>query len=148
LLTLVREEIERAHIVQSVRQLDDNHAHVLCHCHENFTEIFRIRILLGLEHDFFQLGYACNKFKHLFAKFPFDILLACRRILNDVVQERGGNRRPVQAQIHQNIGYRAGVDKVRFARGALLVRVRIPCKQKRLFQLCRFFLRIFRFNFF
>ena len=97
LLAFVRKEIERTHIVQTVGKFDDNHPHVLCHCHENFTEVFRFFRFFRFKFDFFEFGYATYKRQHFFPKFPFNIFRRRRSVFNDVVQKRRRYRRFVQS---------------------------------------------------
>ena len=54
-LLAVRHRTEGTHIVQTVGEFDDDNAHVLCHRHENFAEVFRLFLFLRTEHDFIEL---------------------------------------------------------------------------------------------
>ncbi|MNN73661.1 hypothetical protein D3C81_1897950 [compost metagenome] len=54
-LTLLRLVFERSHIVQSVRQFNDDHPNVLCHGDEHFAVVLVLLLLFGLEFNPLQL---------------------------------------------------------------------------------------------
>ena len=120
-----RKKIQRTHVVQTVGKLDNDDADILRHGDKNFAEIFRFRLFFRLEHDFIEFGYARNKLKHLVAEFAAHVLFVRLGILDDVVQQRRRNRIGVESELDQNFRYRTRVNKVRFARRAPLVTVRI-----------------------
>ena len=91
-----RKKIERTHIMQAVGKFDDNDADILRHGDEYLAEVFRFRLFFRLEHDFIEFGHARNKLEHLVAEFAAHVLFVRLGILDDVVQERGGDRRGVQ----------------------------------------------------
>ena len=124
-LALLGQEVERTHIVQTVCQLDDDDADVLGHGDEDLAEIFRFLFLAGLEHDLVQLGDAADQFEHFLAEFGADVVLRGGRVLDDVVQKGGGDGGAVQTQFDEDLRDRAGVDKIRLPRSALLAAVRL-----------------------
>ena len=56
-LPLLGKKVKRTHIVQTIGKFDDDDADILCHRHENFLEVFRLLLFMGLEFDFIEL---CN----------------------------------------------------------------------------------------
>ena len=86
--------------MQSVGELYNNNAHVLRHCDENPTEVFRLRLFFGLIDDFFELGNARYEAQHLVAELTLDILFRGLGILDNVVQKRRRDNRRIQAHFH------------------------------------------------
>lgn len=124
-LALFGKEVEGAHVVQAVGELDDDDADVLRHRHENFAEVLRFLLLARLKDDLIQFGDARNEQKHLVAEVAADVLLGDGSILDDVVQKGSRDRRAVQSQLDEDLRHGARVDEVRLARGALLPAVRL-----------------------
>jgi len=55
-LLLPAEVLDRAHVVQPVGELDQDHAHVLRHRHDHLAIVLRLRLLAALEADPGELG--------------------------------------------------------------------------------------------
>ena len=79
--------MQRAHIVQPVRQLDQQHADIFRHREDQFAEIFRLLGLIGLQFDARQLGDAVNQPRDAGAELFLDILERGERILDRIMQQ-------------------------------------------------------------
>jgi hypothetical protein len=53
--------VQRAHVVQPVGQLDEDHAHVARHRQQHLAEVFGLRVLDRLELDLVELGDAVDQ---------------------------------------------------------------------------------------
>ena len=137
LLPRLRKAGNRAHIMQPVGQLDENHPDILGHGEEHPAEILRLFFLFRFEFDLRQLGHAHNERADLFAEHFADIRFGARRILHDVVQKRRGDRAVIESEIEQNIRHRDRVNDIRLARLALLPVVHFLRIGKRPFQYVR-----------
>ena len=116
LLLLHRLMRERPHIVQPVRQLDQNDADVLRHGEKHFPQIERLifQLLGGLfllpaaliiilgEFKLGELCHAIDKKRHIRAKIRLDLFPGEQSILHHIVQKTSRNRLLVHFQIGQN----------------------------------------------
>ena len=67
-LLVVVEELQRAHVVQPVGQLDQQHADVLGHRQHQLAEVLRLPRVLRLQLDAGELGDAVDQARHLGAE--------------------------------------------------------------------------------
>ena len=86
-LAFFRLVFERAHIMQPVRQLDQNDADVLRHGDEHFAVILVLLLFLGPELDLLQLGQAVDEHGAVSPKFRDDLFKRDGRIFHDIMQE-------------------------------------------------------------
>ena len=61
LLAFHRKEVERTHIVQSVRKLYNDNPYILRHRDEKLAEVFRLLLFLRGKLYPFELGYTLNE---------------------------------------------------------------------------------------
>ncbi len=116
--------LERAHVVQPVRQLDQNHPDVLGHGQEHLAKGLGLGLLPVGEVELRELGHAVHQQGHLVAEHRAHVVQrAALHVLHAVVQKarRDGGR--VQHQIRQYDRHRAGVAKIGIARFPHLVGV-------------------------
>ncbi len=111
-----RHVVERAHIVQAVGQLDQDHAHVRGHRQQHLAEIFRLRFDQALKLDFFQLRQAVHQVGDGGAEALDQLFLLDVLVFHDVVQEGGHDGLGVELPFGADFGDGDGVDDVRFAR--------------------------------
>ncbi len=64
-LGLVGDVMERAHVVQPVGELDQQHADVVGHGEQEFAQIFRRALVLALRLDLGELGDAVDHPRHV-----------------------------------------------------------------------------------
>ncbi len=133
LLFLRRLVLERAHIVQTVRQLDQDDTDVLDHGQKHFAQILGLHLLLGLrlvrvvpgKLDLFELRHTVHQLCDIAAEGVGEVLLGIDRILHHVVQKPGCDRFLVHLQIRQNNGNVQRMNDVRLTALTLLPLVRL-----------------------
>ncbi len=86
-------EMQGAHIVEAVGELDQQHAHVLGDGEEKLAQVFRLRRPHRDEVEALQLGEALDQGRDLMPEELVDLLARRRRILDGVVEHRGDDRR-------------------------------------------------------
>ena len=64
-LLLLRQVLDRAHVVQAIRELDRDHARVVGHRHDHLAVVVGLRLLAGLELDPRQLRHALDELRDL-----------------------------------------------------------------------------------
>ena len=102
-----------AHIVQPVRQLNDNHPHIPVHGHKHFANVLRLHFLPGRQGDLTQLGYAVHQQRHLRAKLAGDIVNVIGRVFYHIVEQRADDTLIVHAQFKQDFRHRHRVHNIR-----------------------------------
>ncbi len=81
--------VQRAHVVQAVGQLDQDHAHVARHRQHHLAETFGIGFLAVAELDLVELGDAFDQFGHALAEGIGDERCAAGRVFQGVMQDGG-----------------------------------------------------------
>ena len=94
-----RHHRDRAHVVQSVGQLDQQHAPVLGHRDEHLADRRGLLVLLGVELEPVELGDAVDDGGDLVPELIGQPLLGDPGVLHGVVQQRRRDGRLVEAQI-------------------------------------------------
>ena len=115
LLPLRREELQRAHVVQAVGQLDQHHANVVHHGQYHLADVLGLRFFGRGEVNFADLGDAFDDVGNLLAEFRVNLVDRDRGVFDHVVQQAGRDRRGVQAHLRQNRGYLQRMRQVWFA---------------------------------
>ena len=128
LLALGRLIPERAHIMQSVSQLNHDDPDVLGHGKKHLAQVFRLHLQLfiglirpGGQWDPFQLGHAVHQQRHVLPKLPLQILLRHDGILHHVMEKPRHNGLLIQLQIRQHNGHIQGMNDIGLPRLAELV---------------------------
>ena len=107
---------QRAHVVQPVGQLDQQHAPVVGHGHEHLADGGGLLGLLGVELEAVELGDAVHHLGHAGPEGLADRLEGEAGVLHGVVQEGGGHRLGVEAQLGHDGGHGDRVGDVGLAR--------------------------------
>ena len=102
-LLLLAEVLDRAQVVEPVGELDQDHAHVLGHRHDQLAVVLGLRVLAALELDARQLRDALDERRDLVAELGADVLDLDAGVLDDVVEQRGGERRLVELQLGEDL---------------------------------------------
>ena len=87
-LLLLRQRAERAHVVEAVGQLDQDHPDVGGHRHHHLAVVLGLPLVAALEGDPGQLRDAVDELGDLLAELVADLLEAGAGVLDRVVQER------------------------------------------------------------
>ena len=126
LLTLRRLRLERTHIVQPVRQLDEHHADVLAHGEDHLADGLRLLLHAGGKVKALELGDAVHQQRDLLAELLLDDLERhVLAVLHGVVKQARSDGRRVEHQVRQDAGDRAGMDEIRLTGLSLLSRMRL-----------------------
>ena len=81
-------KMQRAHIVQPVGELDQQHANIFRHRQDQLAEIFRLLGLVGLQFDARQFGDAVDQPRDVRAEQFLDVFQRGQRVLDRVMQQR------------------------------------------------------------
>jgi len=108
-LLLLAEILDRAQVVQAVRQLDQDDAQVLGHRDDQLPVVLRLGVLAALELDAGQLRDALDEIRDLVAELRAHLLDVGGRVLDDVVQQRRRERRFVELEPGEDLRDAPGV---------------------------------------
>ncbi len=107
--------VERAHVVQPVGELDEDHADIACHREQHLAEVLRLLVFLAFEFDAVELGDAVDEIGHHLAELLGDLGLGDRRVFHHVVEQRGGERLRVEMPLREDLRDRERMGDVGFA---------------------------------
>ena len=126
-------KFQSTHIVQTVRQLDDDHPDVLGHGQKHLPQVLRLdlQLILGIA-ELSQLGHPVHQESDLFPKFPGDILQRHVRILHHVMEHPCRDGFLIHLQVGKNDPHPHGMDQVRLSGLAHLVLMRFLRQMVRL----------------
>ena len=102
LLPRRREELQGAHVVQAVGQLDEDDADVVHHGQHHLAHVLGLRLFRRGEVDLADLGDAFDDVRDLLAKLGLDLVDGDRGVFDRVVQQAGGDGRGVQLHLGQH----------------------------------------------
>jgi hypothetical protein len=117
-LLLRSDEAERAHVVQPVGQLHQQHAHVARDGQDELAQVLGLPGVLALQLQPGELGHALHQLRHLLAEQAGDLGPVGRGVLDDVVQQGGDDRRGVEPVLREDSGHLDRVGEVGVAGGA------------------------------
>jgi hypothetical protein len=129
------DRVERAHVVQPVRELDQHDAHVARHRQQHLAEVLRLRLLGRGELQLVELGDAVDQVGDHGAEALDQLLLGDAGVLEDVVQQRGLDRGAVEPPVREDLGDRERVRDVRGAAAAELPQVSLVGEAERVLDL-------------
>ena len=121
----VLHEMQRAHVVQPVGELHQQHADVAADRQHQLAEVLRLLGAVGLQLQPGQLGDAIDQPGDLAAEAGLDLRQLDRRVLDHVVQQAGGDRGGVQPIARQDVGHRDRMGDIGIAVVAALRAVRL-----------------------
>ena len=117
--------MERAHVVQPVGELDQQHADVVRHGEQELAQILR-RALFSLCASILESLVTPSTSRATLLPNSFSISLGRRqRVLDRVVEDRGDDRLVVEMQVGQDAGDFDRMAEIGIARGALLGAMRL-----------------------
>ena len=123
LLLLRRHESQSAHVVETIRQLDDEHADVACHGHDHLADCLRCGGL-AVGHPV-ELGHAVDQVGYLVAEVLAEFVEGIARVLDRVVQECGRQRGRRHAELGEDGRHSEGMGDVGIPGAALLVAMQV-----------------------
>ncbi len=112
------DEMQRAHIVQPVAQLDQQNADILAHRQQELAQILRRALVLGHLLDARELGHPVDQPRDLGPEIGLNILDRGERVLDRVVEQRGGDGFLIELEIGHQPGDLDRVAEIGIARGA------------------------------
>ncbi len=115
--------MQRAHIVQSVGEFDQQHANVIRNGEQELAQVFRRAFVVGLRLNLRQFGDAINQSRDLRAEFDLDFLHRGQRILHRVVEQGGDDGFLIQFQVGHQTGDLNRMAEIRVTAGAFLAAV-------------------------
>ena len=98
-LLLLAEVLDRAEVVQPVGELDEDDPEVLGHRQDHLPVVLRLGLLAALEADARQLRDAVDELRDLVAELGLDVVERDVGVLDDVVEQRRGDRLVVQLEL-------------------------------------------------
>ena len=112
---LLRQVLERPHVVQPVGELDQDDADVVHHRQQHLAEVLGLALLARRERNGADLGDALDDVGDFGAEELGDALGRGQRVLDDVVQQAGGDGHDVELHVGQDVGDLERMDQVRLA---------------------------------
>ena len=122
---LRRHEVERAHVVQPVGELDQQHAHIGRDREQELAQVLGLLRLARHEVELLQLGEPVDQRADLGAENLVDLGAGRGGILDRVVQQRRHDGGVVELEVGQDRGDFERMGEVRIARGARLRPMRL-----------------------
>ncbi len=96
---------DRAHVVEAVGELDEQDPDVLGHRHQHLAQRGGLLCLLGVELEAVELGDTVDDRRHVGPELALDVFLGDRRVLDRVVEQRGGDGDVVESQVGEHEGH-------------------------------------------
>ena len=124
LALLGRHEMERAHVVQAVGELDEQHAHVGRDREQELAEILALRGALRDEVEALDLGQPVDEFADLLPERGLDLVEGGGGILHGIVKDSGRDGGVVELEIGQDRGDLERMAEIKVSGGAFLGAVR------------------------
>jgi len=112
--------LQRTHVVQTVGQLDDDHAYIRHHGQQHLADVLRLVVLAVGELDLVEFGHALDDVGHLIAEAPREFERRDVRVLDSVMQQAGADRSRIHLELGKHLRDLERMDDVLFARLAQL----------------------------
>ena len=116
---------ERAQVVQTVGELDEDHAHVAAHGQKHFAKTFGLSDFIGRKAQFVEFTYAVDQLGDFHAEAFGHFNLGYLGVFENVMHEAGADRRGVQTPLGQNVGNGQRMRDVGFAGLSELTEMRV-----------------------
>ena len=116
--------MQRAHVVQTVGKLHQQHADVVRHREHQLAEILRLFRAFGKQLQFGKLCHAIDETRNLLAEILFHVLIGYVSVLDRVVQQPSDDGGHVELQLGQDARHFQRMGEIGIARGAELLAVR------------------------
>ena len=114
-LLLLWQSVDRAHVVEAICELDQDHPDVACHCNHHLPVVLRLSLIAAAKGDLGQLGNPVHQLRNGGPELCLDLLDAGARVFDGVVQQRGSDRFRIEAQLRTYLRYFEGVRDELFA---------------------------------
>ena len=124
-LVLARHVVERAHVVEPVGELDEQHANVVAQREQELAQVLRGALILRLRLDLAELGHPVDQPRDIGAEQFLDLLGGGDGVLDRVVEDRGDDRLVVELEVGKDARDFDRVAEIRVARRADLRAMRL-----------------------
>ena len=94
--------MERAHVVQPVGELHQQHADVVGQRQQELAQVLRGALVLRLRLDLAELGHPVDQPRDVLAEQLLDLLGRGERVLDRVVEDGGGDRLVVELEVGED----------------------------------------------
>ncbi len=125
LLTVNREELQRPHIMQTVRELDQDDAGVLGNGQQQLAIVLDLPVLRRVERQVADLRQAIDDLGDFLTELGLDVVNGDRRIFDDVVNQPARDGRRIQLKVHEDLRDFDAMRDVLVPRESLLAYVRL-----------------------
>ena len=115
---LLRQVVQRPHVVEPIGELDQDDADVVHHRQQHLAEVLGLALLARRERNRAELGHPFDDVGDVGPEQLLDALDRRLRVLDDVVQQAGGDRHHVELHVGEQVGDLERVDEVGLARMA------------------------------
>jgi hypothetical protein len=115
--------MKRAHVVEAIRELHQEHADVARHREQHLAEALRLAVLARAEVDLAELGHALDEEGNLLAELLGELHARRRRVLDHVVQQRGADAGGVEVELGDDAGDADRMDEIGVPRATQLTLV-------------------------
>ena len=102
---LLGQVMERPHVVEPIRELHQDDADVIHHRQQHLAEVLSLALLAGRERNGADLRDALDDVRDLGAEELGDAFRGRQGVLDDVVQEAGGDRHDVELHVGEEVGH-------------------------------------------
>ena len=113
-------ELQRAHVVEAVGELDEDDADVVDHRQEHLAEVLRLALLAGREWDGADLGDALDDVSDVGTEELADPVDGGQGVLDHVVEQPRGHTDDVQPLVGQDVRNLKRMNEIRLSRVAYL----------------------------
>ena len=103
MLLMLRTVLQRPHIMQTVRELDDHDADILRHRQQNLHDILRLLLLLREGRHLGELCHTLDQHRNIVSEALLHILARCGGILDDIMQQRRAECIGIHTELKQNV---------------------------------------------
>jgi len=124
-LLLVRQRAQRAHVVEPVRQLDEDHPDVLGHGQEHLADVLGLLLLVRQRAELGQLGHAVDETRDVRPEPLLEVAEVIVGVFGDVVEQRRGHGHGVDPELGQDLGGGERMGDVRLTGRPFLALVRL-----------------------
>ena len=114
--TLLLHVLDRSHVMQSIRQLDQQDSDVLRHRDQHLAKVLRLLLPGATELNPRDLSETLHQEGHPVAKQTLNLAASRQRIFEGVVEESGNDRVFVDVQVEQDACHLERMDQVGLAR--------------------------------
>ena len=104
-----------AHVVETVGQLDENHADVVGHRQDHLSNALGLALFRRRHVELAQLGDAIDHMADALAEVFGDLLFSGMGVFNDIVKKGGCHTLHVQLHVCQNIGHFQWMSQIRLS---------------------------------